>query len=190
MHEYFHSVTLDKEKCRGCINCIKRCPTEAIRVRNGKAKIIKERCIDCGVCISVCPYHAKLATTDPFEKIKDFKYSVALPAPTFYGQFRGVNDINVILTALKVIGFNDVYEVARAAEQVTRLTKEYIANNELPKPVISSACPAVVRLIKVRFPSLIKNIMPLYTPATRQWRRPGFRRRRLGCSLSRPAQPR
>ena len=164
MHEYFHSVTLDKEKCRGCINCIKRCPTEAIRVRNGKAKIIKERCIDCGVCISVCPYHAKLATTDPFEKIKDFKYSVALPAPTFYGQFRGVNDTNVILTALKVIGFNDVYEVARAAEQVTRLTKEYIANNELPKPVISSACPAVVRLIKVRFPSLIKNIMPLYTP--------------------------
>ena len=74
MHEYFHSVTLDKEKCRGCINCIKRCPTEAIRVRNGKAKIIKERCIDCGVCISVCPYHAKLATTDPFEKIKDYKY--------------------------------------------------------------------------------------------------------------------
>ena len=39
---YFHSVTLDAEKCKGCTNCIKRCPTEAIRVRNGKAQIIKE----------------------------------------------------------------------------------------------------------------------------------------------------
>ena len=38
---FFHSVTLDRDKCHGCINCVKRCPTEAIRVRNGKAKIIK-----------------------------------------------------------------------------------------------------------------------------------------------------
>ena len=55
MQEFFHSVTLDKDKCRGCINCIKRCPTEAIRVRNKKAYIIAERCIDCGECIRVCP---------------------------------------------------------------------------------------------------------------------------------------
>ena len=46
MDQFYHSVTLDEEKCKGCINCIKRCPTEAIRVRNGKAKIITERCID------------------------------------------------------------------------------------------------------------------------------------------------
>ena len=37
MAELFHSVTLDKDKCKGCINCIKRCPTKAIRVRDGKA---------------------------------------------------------------------------------------------------------------------------------------------------------
>ena len=42
--QYYHSVTLDRDKCKGCINCIKSCPTEAIRVRDGKAKIIKERC--------------------------------------------------------------------------------------------------------------------------------------------------
>ena len=51
MKRYFHSVTLDSEKCKGCTNCIKHCPTEAIRVRDGKARIIKERCIDCGECI-------------------------------------------------------------------------------------------------------------------------------------------
>ena len=62
---FFHSVTLDRDKCHGCINCVKRCPTEAIRVRGGKAKIIKERCIDCGECIRVCPHHAKQAIFDP-----------------------------------------------------------------------------------------------------------------------------
>ena len=50
MSQYYHSVTLDKEKCTGCTSCLKRCPTEAIRVRDGKARIIRERCIDCGEC--------------------------------------------------------------------------------------------------------------------------------------------
>jgi len=51
---YYHSVTLDEEKCKGCTNCIKRCPAEAIRVRNGKARIIDRLCIDCGECIRAC----------------------------------------------------------------------------------------------------------------------------------------
>ena len=53
---FFHSVTLDESKCVGCTNCIKRCPTEAIRVRSGKAVIMSERCIDCGECIRICPH--------------------------------------------------------------------------------------------------------------------------------------
>ena len=27
---YFHSVTLNKDLCHGCITCVKRCPTEAV----------------------------------------------------------------------------------------------------------------------------------------------------------------
>ena len=82
MGEYFHSVTLDEAKCKGCTNCIKRCPTEAIRVRHGKARIINERCIDCGECIRICPYHAKKAITDDLSVIDSFKYKIAIPAPT------------------------------------------------------------------------------------------------------------
>ncbi len=159
---YFHSVTLDESKCRGCTNCIKRCPTEAIRVRDGKAKIIKVRCIDCGECIRVCPYHAKRAVTDSFDELEKYKYNVALPAPALYGQFAEVNDINVILTGLKKIGFDDVFEVARGAEYISEATKKICKNGD--RPVISSACPAVIRLIRVRFPNLIDKIIDLISP--------------------------
>ena len=161
---YFHSVTLNKDKCHGCTNCIKRCPTEAIRVRGGKAKIINERCIDCGECIRVCPYHAKLAKTDSFDMLSKFKYTVAMPAPAFYGQFKDNKDVNKILTALKRVGFDDVFEVARGAEVVAEATRRMIKKGGLLKPVISSACPAVLRLIRVRFPDLIKHILPVCSP--------------------------
>ena len=117
---YYHSVMLEREKCKGCTTCLKHCPTEAIRVYGGSAHIIKERCIDCGACIQRCPYHAKVAVTDPLSKILDYKIKVALPAPTLYGQFKGLKDIGRLLDALIAIGFDDVYEVARGAEYVSR----------------------------------------------------------------------
>ncbi len=164
MGTYFHSVTLDEEKCRGCTNCIKRCPTEAIRVRKSKARIIDERCIDCGECIRICPHHAKKAITDPLESVNRFRYRAAIPAPTLYSQFKEVSSRNKILTALKALGFDDVYEVARAAEVVTAATRELVGKPGWKKPLISSACPAVVRLIQVRFPGLIDNIVKLESP--------------------------
>lgn len=164
MENYFHSVTLDEEKCRGCTNCIKRCPTEAIRVRKSKARIINERCIDCGECIRVCPYHAKKAITDPYETINSYKYKIAVPAPSLYGQFKTEFSRNRILNALKLSGFDEVYEVARAAEYVTDATKRLMERKGVKKPLISSACPAVVRLIQVRFPNLIDNLVKLESP--------------------------
>ena len=161
---YFHSVSLDSEKCHGCTNCVKGCPTEAIRVRDGKARIIKERCIDCGECIRRCPYHAKVSITDPRMLTAEHKYNIVLTAPSFYGQFKGVTDVNVILTALKKIGFDDVYEVARGAEYITAATAQLMREGKLPRPAISSACPVINRLISIRFPELIDNIVKLISP--------------------------
>ena len=164
MNKFFHSVILDKDKCLGCTNCIKRCPTEAIRVRNGKAEIIPERCIDCGECIRVCPHHAKKAKTDSLKIINDWKYKIALPAPSLFGQFNNLDDINIILTALKDMGFDYIYEVSRGAEIVTQVTKELIENNKIVRPIISSACPAIIRLIRVRFPDLCNLVLPINAP--------------------------
>lgn len=164
MSSYFHAVTLDKERCRGCTNCIKRCPTEAIRVREGKAKIIDERCIDCGECIRICPQHAKMAITNALDDIRSYRYPVALPAPALYGQFRDHVTVDMIIAGLLKLGFSRVWEVARGAEIVSRVTKMYLEENTCPKPVISSSCPAVLRLIKVRYPELIEHLLPLDSP--------------------------
>lgn len=164
MEKFINSVCLDSDLCKGCINCIKRCPTQAIRVRNGKAHIIKEFCIDCGECIRVCPHHAKKATYDSLDIMDKFQYTVALPAPSFYGQFNNLDDVNIILRALKLMGFDDVYEVSAAAEMVSEMSRNYIEKNKSKIPFISSACPSVVRLIRVRFPNLIEHLLPFNAP--------------------------
>lgn len=164
MDKFYHSVRLEESLCKGCINCIKRCPTGAIRVRNKKAQINKKFCIDCGECIRICPHHAKRATYDRLDVLKEFSYTVALPAPALYSQFNHLDDVNIILAALLKMGFDDVYEVSAAAEIVSDATREYIAQHREDLPLISTACPSIVRLIRVRFPNLIDHLLPLKPP--------------------------
>ena len=68
---YFHSIRLLRSQCQGCVTCVKACPTEAIRVRNGKAELIEARCIDCGECLRRCGYHAIVAETDNWKKLNN-----------------------------------------------------------------------------------------------------------------------
>ncbi|MGN0660907.1 MAG: [Fe-Fe] hydrogenase large subunit C-terminal domain-containing protein [Oscillospiraceae bacterium] len=159
-----NSVILDKELCQGCTNCLKRCPTQAIRVRGGKAHIRRDFCIDCGECVRVCPHHAKVPVYDRLSSMEKYKYKIALPAPSFYGQFNNLDDINIVLRALRLMGFDDVYEVSAGAETVSELSRKYAAENPDKKPFISSACPTVVSLIKVRFPNLIDHLLPIKAP--------------------------
>ena len=190
----FHSVRLEADKCRGCTSCLKRCPTEAIRVWDSRAHIIDERCIDCGECIRVCDYHAKVAVTDPLESIQKFKYKIALPAPSLYGQFKDLKNISQVLNALKALGFDDAFEVARGADVVSRAIRERLKNPDIPRPVISSACPAIVRLIQVRFPDLIDHIVDVRQPmevaamiAKREFaRKHNVEEREIGCFFITP----
>ena len=193
MDKFYHSVHLEQELCKGCINCIKRCPTEAIRVRGGKAQINSKFCIDCGECIRVCPHHAKQATYDSLDVIKKYEYTVALPAPALYSQFNNLDDVNIVLNALLMMGFDDVFEVSAAAELVSEATREYISSHEEDLPLISTACPSVVRLIRVRFPNLISHMLPLNPPVEvaaclaveRAVKKTGLAREKIGiCFIS------
>ncbi len=164
MGKFYTAVRLEESLCMGCINCIKRCPTEAIRVRNQKAVITKEFCIDCGECIRICPHHAKNATYDSMDMIKQYDYTIALPAPSLYAQMNNLDDINIVLNALKLMGFSDVFEVSGAAEILSAATRKYIEEHREKWPIISTACPVVTRLIRVRFPNLLEHLLPLKPP--------------------------
>lgn len=155
---------LDTEKCTGCTTCLKHCPTEAIRIKNGHALIDGKRCIDCGECIRVCPHKAKKAVCSKLDAMNAFKYKIALPAPTLYGQFENLDDIDYVLNGLLQIGFDDVFEVSKAAELVSAYTRMYLKTEGIKKPIISSACPVIVRLIQLRFPSLGSNILHMLPP--------------------------
>lgn len=164
MGSYKHSVLLDTAKCTGCTTCLRHCPTEAIRIRDGHAVISDERCIDCGECIRVCPHKAKKAVRGKLEYMERFKWKIALPAPTLYGQFDNLDDVDYVLDGLLKIGFDDVFEVSKAAELVSAYTRMYLKTQGIRKPAISSACPVVVRLIGLRFPSLSDNIIHMLPP--------------------------
>lgn len=163
MSNNFHSVILKDDLCIGCTNCMRKCPTKAIRVRNGKARITAAKCIDCGECIRRCPEHAKDSVSDSINSTKSFKYRIALPAPSFYSQFGRKNKPGKILAALKSVGFDEIFEVTRAADLYTEYTKRIVEESDT-MPLLSSSCPVIVRLIRVRFPNLINHILPIESP--------------------------
>ncbi len=159
-----HSIKINKKKCIGCVTCMKACPTKAIRIRNQKAKIIYQRCIDCGECLRVCPYNAIVPITTKPSAVDIFKYKIALPSPVLYSQFGHEIMPNEILMVLKEIGFDQVYDEALACEMINLVIEEYLDENRSPRPIISSTCPVVVRLIQRLFPSLCKHIIPIEPP--------------------------
>ncbi|MDF2533068.1 MAG: NapF2 [Clostridia bacterium] len=164
-NKYFHSVVLQEDRCIGCTSCLKVCPTEAIRLRDGKARIIGEKCIDCGECIRICPNHAKSAITDKLSVLQNFKYKIAVPSLVLYGQFASKVGINAMLTALKDIGFDEVCEATIGTEIITKIIREKILKEDkIERPLINSSCPAILRLIQIRFPDLLPNVVDIETP--------------------------
>ncbi|MFP4662279.1 MAG: [Fe-Fe] hydrogenase large subunit C-terminal domain-containing protein [Halanaerobiales bacterium] len=156
-----HSVLLKEELCEGCTNCVKKCPSKAIRVHHGKATIKEDLCIDCAECIRTCAYHAKYSRADRLADIEEYDFPVVLIPPSFYGQFEGVEPARV-KKSLYDLGFKDVRDVAVAAEALTRQTLLYLEKN--PGMYISSSCPVVVRMIKILYPELIGHLLPFKSP--------------------------
>lgn len=160
-----HSVALEKGRCVGCTACIKSCPTQAIRVKKRMAFITEARCIDCGECIRVCPKYAKIANTMDLEAIREYRYPVALVSPALYGQFPLGTDSSLVLSGLIEMGFKRVVDVAQGADYLESVINGYVEDHPDIRPLISAGCPAVSRLIAVRFPELAENVIPVFSPA-------------------------
>jgi iron only hydrogenase large subunit-like protein len=140
------------------------CPTEAIRIRNGKAVLYENRCVDCGECFKACPVQAIYIDQDDFERINSFDYRIALLPSIFVGQFSRKYSREQIYSAIKAVGFTHICEVEQSTGIFQEQINKYAIENPDKKPLISSFCPAIIRLIQVRFPSLVNNIMLLKPP--------------------------
>ncbi len=161
---FYHALRIDHKICFGCTLCMRNCPTEAIRVRNGKATIYENKCVDCGECYKVCPSGAVYVAEDDFQSIYNFKHRVVLMPSVFLGQFPEDIKASQVYSVITEIGFNHVFEVEASAFLHTILSNKYIREHETKKPLISTFCPAIVRLIQVKFPALVDNLIPIKAP--------------------------
>ena len=162
---YFkHSLKVNDYLCAGCTTCMRTCPTGAIRIRGGKAVINDNKCVDCGECMKICPHKAIYIKQDDFQLIENYGYKVCLVPTTFIGQFEEKYKTKAIYSCLKRLGFTHIYEVEHGVEFMVDLYKEYMEEHPEIRTFISPYCPAVIRLIQVRFPSLVDNIIRLKSP--------------------------
>lgn len=156
-----HSVTIDGPSCIGCTECVRVCPTRAIRVREDRAGVNPDLCIDCGSCIRACPTRAARAVTSSPSDLALFKYTVALPSLTLYAQFGRDVAPHQVSHALTQIGFDTTYDISLMCEMLAGATDAYLADCNGPWPKISVTCPAIVRLVQIRYPDLIDHIVPI-----------------------------
>ncbi len=146
------------------MTCMRHCPTQAIRVRDGKAVISEELCVDCGTCISVCPEKAIVPITDPVVEISHFKYKVVVPSPVLYSQFDSSIHPYIIHLAFKELGFDEVVDVNTSTAALARVLVKYMKEYQGRRPLISSHCPSIIRLIQVKYPDLVELVVPLDVP--------------------------
>ena len=161
--DFHHALNVHDDLCIGCTHCMSVCPTQAIRVRNGKAIISANRCVDCGECYKACPVSAIDVEQDDLEMIFRFPVRVILIPSVLIGQFPRKIMATSIYNALKEIGFTHIYEVENTVDMVLEASRKYMLEKK-ERPLISSYCPAIIRLIQVKYPSLVDNIMKVNPP--------------------------
>jgi hypothetical protein len=116
------------------------------------------------MCISVCRPRAIVPITDTVAGISRFRHKVVVPTPVLYSQFEPDVHPYIIHLALKRLGFDEVVDVSTSSMAWAKALVKYVRGFKGHLPLISSQCPALVRLIQVRFPDLVDQVLPLEVP--------------------------
>jgi Fe-S-cluster-containing hydrogenase component 2 len=140
------------------------CHTEAIRIRKGKAQAMVHRCVYCGRCIQVCPQKAWKASSSASEDVPTGEKAMAILDPAVFWQFGDRVSPEDVIQAFQEIGFPLVQNMSEPLATYGTQVTDYLSSPQRPLPAISSTCPAVVEFIRVKYPSLIENLVPILPP--------------------------
>ena len=178
---------IDQEKCIKCGKCKAVCPYDAISKRErpckgacgvgaiksdsrDRAVIDNDLCVSCGQCMVSCPFGAIADKSQIFQLIRAMqsgKKIVAQVAPAFAGQFGPKVTPDILKSALKELGFADVYETAIGADMGCMAEAEHyvkeVASGSQPFS-LTSCCPSWSVMAKNLFPETIDKISNALTP--------------------------
>ncbi len=151
--------------CKNCYKCLRECPVQAIAVINHQARIIEDRCILCGKCTRVCPQNAKNVHSER-DEVEALLHSgqkvIASVAPSFVSSF-GISNFNLMKMALCKLGLSDAEETAVGANAVTMQYKTMLEGGGYTN-FITSACPAINKLIQLYYPKALPYLARCDTP--------------------------
>ena len=160
-------VSTIPEKCRRCYTCVRECPAKAIKVISGQATVIAEQCIACGNCVKVCTQKAKRIEDSSMvvtRMLEEGEQVFVCLAPSFPVAFAGWDPRRVV-SAVRALGASQVWEVAFGAELISQ---EYaiVARQAIRagRPVVSTACPAIVSYVQKYLPELHDALAPIVSP--------------------------
>lgn len=187
------SIVRDPSKCILCGDCVRMCNevqhVGAIDFANRGSKMIvspafgrdiaETDCVNCGQCAAVCPTGAitiKKDLKEVWKAIYDGKKRVVVQvAPAVrvalgeeFGLEPGKNSIGKIFTAIRMLGFDTVFDTSvsadltimeESAELVEKLEK---GDNKMP--LFTSCCPAWVRFVETKHPEILPYISTSKSP--------------------------
>ena len=186
------SIVRDPNKCVLCGDCVRVCDeVQGIGAidfahRGSKACVSPAfnkdlgavECVNCGQCAAVCPTGALVPNQerdDVWKLLADpNKYVVAAFAPAvrvglgeYFGLEPGTDVTGRIVTALRMLGFDQVYDVTFAAdmtivEEANELLERVGNGGKLP--MFTSCCPGWVKFAEIYFPDMLPNLSSCKSP--------------------------
>lgn len=161
----------------GAIDCINRGFESCISTA-GDNSLEDVDCTYCGQCIEACPtgaLHEKDDTNKVWRKLKDPDiYTVVQTAPAVrvalgeeFGMPIGENTVGKMVTALKKLGFDKVFDTNTGADfTIMEEANEFIyrVQNGGVLPMITSCCPAWVRFAEKNYPEQLNHLSSCKSP--------------------------